>query len=64
MHQSFPADIFTACITDPLRIYIKWLLLLRKIEPVDLSQEIQLDDVAEKIDEDFAYRLSGTFVLI
>lgn len=59
MHRDFPADVFTACITDPLRIYIKWLLHVGKMQPLDLNDNMRNDDT---IDEDFAYRLSGSYV--
>ena len=59
IHHDFPGDIFTACITDPLRMYIKWLLYMRSMRPAGLNQPFQDEDT---IDEDFAYRLSGTYV--
>ena len=59
IHRDFPGDIFTACITDPLRMYIKWLLYMRSMRPAGLNQPFQDEDT---IDEDFAYRLSGTYV--
>ena len=59
IHHDFPGDIFTARITDPLRMYIKWLLYMRSMRPAGLNQPFQDEDT---IDEDFAYRLRGTYV--
>lgn len=59
VHPDFPADIFTACLTDPLRMSIRWYLNMRHIQPFHLTKDI-LDE--ETIEEDFAYRLEGTEV--
>ena len=52
----FPADLFTACLTDPLRVSIRWYLHIRGIQPFSLTNCLQADD---NIEEDFAYRLVG-----
>ena len=58
-HPSFPADLFTACLTDPLRISIHWYLYMRHLQAFNLTQDIVDEDT---IEEDFAYRLEGSFV--
>lgn len=55
-HSDFPADLFTACLTDPLRTSIRWYLHMRHIQPFNLTQDIIDEDT---IEEDFAYRLEG-----
>ncbi|KAK8811716.1 hypothetical protein WA538_000502, partial [Blastocystis sp. DL] len=57
-HPSFPADLFTACLTDPLRISIHWYLYMRHLQAFNLTQDIVDEDT---IEEDFAYRLEGSF---
>ena len=52
----FPADLFTACLTDPLRVSIRWFLHVRGIQPFSLTNCLHDDD---NIEEDFAYRLVG-----
>ena len=59
VHPDFPADIFTACLTDPLRMSIRWYLHMRHIQPFHFTKDIINE---ETIEEDFAYRLEGSEV--
>lgn len=55
-NSDFPADLFTACLTDPLRISIRWCLHMRNLQPFSLTKDLLEED---NIEEDFAYRLEG-----
>lgn len=49
-------DLFTMCLTDPIRVSIRWFLHHQKFQPFS---RVRNNPKGESIEEDYAYRLEG-----